>query len=133
MRDRRSHPPRTRSFGRTVVAIVVPVLILGAVAFATLTQSNDRSRILEAGATTVAVPTGKAVVDSQRDGTRSESVRRLEFRYEVDGTTYTAPGDQQYDRDFFDLSKALAANPTAEVRYLEDDPSQAIVLDKDYR
>ena len=128
-----SRSPRKRSSVRMVLTIVVPLIVVGAVVFATLTQSTERSNILENGMTAVAVPTGQAVAESQRNGSRSDSIRRLEFRYEVDGTSYTALGDQQYDRDYFDLHRALAANPTAEVKYLEDDPAQAIVLDQDYR
>ena len=128
-----SRQRRKRSPGRRVFGVVLAIIVLGVVAFATLTQSNERTRILEDGISAVAVPTGKAVAESQRNGNRADSIRRLEFRFEVDGTTYTVAGDQDYDRDYFDLHKALSANPTAEVRYLEDDPSQAIVLDTDYR
>lgn len=124
---------RKPSRGKVIVALLVPLVIVGVLVFAFMKDGAERREILENGASAVGVPTGKVLVESQRDGNRSEQAQRLEYRFIVDGTSYTAAGDQSYDRDFFELNDALRANRTAEVWYLPDDPSRAIVLDKDYR
>lgn len=113
--------------------IVIPLLVLIFVVFAIVAQSDDRANILDNGVSTQALPTGGTVSDTSRSNGHNKHWLSLEFKYMVDGEIYTTAGDQKYDREYFDKAAALNANPSAEVRYLEDDPSTAIVLDKDYR
>ncbi|MEV8253543.1 hypothetical protein AB0O95_06200 [Rhodoglobus sp. NPDC076762] len=118
---------------RVIRVIGIPVIALIFLAFVLLKQGDDRAHILENGAVTQALPTGGTVSDTSRLNGRTKHWLSLEFKYLVDGEIYTAAGDQKYDRNYFDKSAALKANPSAEVRYLEDDPSTAIILDADYR
>ncbi|WP_010203319.1 DUF3592 domain-containing protein [Salinibacterium sp. PAMC 21357] len=113
--------------------IVIPLLVLIFVVFVIVNQGDDRADILENGVATQALPTGGTVSDTSRNNGRTKRWLSLEFRYMVDGEIYTTAGDHKYDRNSFDKTAALNANPSAEVRYREDDPSTAIVLDKDYR
>jgi hypothetical protein len=121
----------------TRVGIIGAGVIIAALAVTLLLNGPDDERrsILEDGVVTVGEPTGQAVESRERrDGSQNQyEYQRLKFHYVVDGKDYTALGDQRYRSVSFDLDKALEANATAEVRYLEDDPSQAIVLDQDYR
>ncbi|MBH0023663.1 DUF3592 domain-containing protein [Salinibacterium sp. SWN248] len=124
---------RRRPIWNLVKFFVIPLAIIAIIGVLTTQKHDGRAEIIENGLVTQAVPTGNTVDESSRSGRHTVQLVRLEFSYEVDGTTYTALGDLSYEEESFDKDAALAANPTAEVHYVEADPATAIVLDTDYR
>lgn len=126
-------PPRRTPVWNLVKFLVIPLIIIAGIGFATLGNQDDRATILDKGVVAEAVPTGNTVAESHRDGRHTVQVVRLEFSFDVDGETYTALGDHTFDEESFDKAAALAANAAAEVHYLDDDPAAAVVLDNDYR
>ncbi|QAV69896.1 hypothetical protein ESZ53_05260 [Salinibacterium sp. UTAS2018] len=126
-------PPRRTPVWNLVKFLVIPLIVIAGIGFATLGQHDDRAAILDKGVVAEAVPTGNTSSESIRDGRHTVQVVHLEFSFDVDGETYTALGDQAYDEDSFDKDAALAANAVAEVHYLDNDPAAAVVLDADYR
>ncbi|MBH0115989.1 hypothetical protein I6E52_03930 [Salinibacterium sp. NG253] len=124
---------KRRPIWNLVKFFVIPLAIIAIIGVLTTQKHDGRAEIIENGLVTQAVPTGNTVVESSRSGRHTVQLVRLEFSYEVDSETYIALGDQSYDEESFDKEAALAANATAEVRYVEADPATAIVLDNDYR
>lgn len=126
-------PKKRKPVWNLVRFFVIPLAIIAIIGLVTTQKHDGRAEIIENGLVTQAVPTGNTVDESSRSGRQTVQLVRLEFSYDVDGKTYTALGDQSYDEDSFDEAAALAANVTAEVKYVKGDPQTAIVFDKDYR